>query len=362
MDYKHPSATSAITKMQGILITVLIVLAGGIGGIVLFSSQPSKLDMAKREGGLLVYGNIEGDFAPIQKGFETKYPDLAGHITYKNMGPPDVPNKIIAETKVGNRTADMIFLAYANAQTLQQQGLLMQYKSSELANFKSDFYDKNGEWAGAILLPAGFVYNTQLVKKEELPTTLQGLADAKWKGKEEIHALSAGSLGTHYVASLREVIGQSRYDAFLNGLLKDSQPKANPNLFGVLTDIANGTKASIGGVAFLHDATKQKEQGKTIEFFNPSDIPLMTTISVVAIIKNTKSPYTAQVFEDYVLSTDGQTVIGNIQVRIPARTGVQAKYTLEKLAPNAQIKLFPSPEIASNTRQIADDFKSKGFA
>ena len=114
-------------------------------------------------------------------------------------------------------------------------------------------------------------------------------------------------------------------------------------------------------VAFLHDATKQKEQGKPIEFFSPQDIPLMTTISVVAIIKDTKSPNLAQLFEDYVLSAEGQTVIGNIQVRIPARSGVDAKYTLDKLVPNAKIRIFPTPTVTSNLDQLVDGYKKMGF-
>lgn len=261
---------------------------------------------------------------------------------------------------LGKPTADMIFLAYANAQQLQREKLLVPYKSKELSSFRSEFYDPNGEWAGAILLPVGCVYNTNLVTKSDVPKTLMDLTDAKWKGKEEIHSLVSRSLGTQYVASLKDVVGDQQYQAFLKGLLTGSQPKPNNSLFVPLNDVANG-KASIGIVSFLHDTVKQKETGKPVEFFSPSDVPLMTTLSVVAIIKDTKSPDLAQVFEDYVLSAEGQTAIGNIQVRIPARTGVDAKYTLDKLAPNASIKIFPTPAIQSNIGQAVDDYKKMGF-
>jgi len=351
---------SALTKVQVVIVVALIILAAGGGAFLILTLQtPSRLELAKNEA-LSVYGNIEGDFAPILKGFETKYPELKGKITYTNMGPPEVPNRIISEKKEGKPTADMIFLAYANAQQLQREQLLKPYKSKELSAFKPEFYDPNGEWAGAILLPAGFVYNTNLVGKNDVPKTLMDVTDAKWRGKQEIHSLASRSLGTQYVASLKEVVGDTLYQAFVNGLLQGSQPKANSSLFTVLIDVVDG-KAAIGVVAFLHDSTKQKEQGKPIEFFSPQDIPLMTTLSVVSIIKDTKNPNLAELFEDYVLSAEGQTLVGNIQVRIPARTGVDAKYTLDKLVPNANIKIFPAPAIASNIGQIADDFKKMGF-
>lgn len=391
------SSVSAITKAQAVIVAVVVVIAG-IAGLALVGMQPQqvapqpapkpapqpqqpapapapvpapqpappppdpRIAAAKGESGLLIYSSIDAqDFAPIQTAFEAKYPDLKGKITFLNMRPPEAYSRITSELQGGKPTADMIILSYTTAQQLQKDKLFMPYKSKELSGFNSALYDANGEWASALLLPVGFGYNTQLVKKDDLPKKLLELTNAKWAGKTEIHTLAGGSLGTQYVASLKEVVGDADYNAFLNGLITNVKPKPNTAVSGVSDDIAKG-EVAIGISVYLHDIIRLKEQGAPVDFFLPQGIPLLTVPSAIAIMTNVKSLNTAQLLEDFILSADGQKVIGNISVRFPARSGVTGvKYSAEAAVAGAQVKLFPSPEIAAKSSALAADFKKMGF-
>ena len=200
------SSISAITKAQASIVAVVVVIAG-IAGLALVGMQPQqvapqpapapapkpqqpapapapvpapqpapkppvdpRIEAAKGEGGLLIYSSIDAqDFAPIQTAFEAKYPDLKGKVTFLNMRPPEAYSRITSELQGGKPTADMVILSYTTAQQLQKDKLFKPYKSTELSGFNSALYDPNGEWASALLLPVGFGYNTQLVKKDDLP-------------------------------------------------------------------------------------------------------------------------------------------------------------------------------------------------
>jgi len=382
-----PSSTSAMTKMQAIIVALVIIVAG-VAGLAALSSQVQpaskiqqpiqapaapvpgppqpvmdpRLELAKKESGLLIYGSVDAeDFAPILTAFGVKYPDLKGKIQYLRIGPREIVTRVNSETQAGKPTADMVFMSYTNAHELQRDKFFKPYKSKELSGFKPSLYDPNGEWAAGILLPAGFAYNTQLVKKEDVPRTLDEIASAKWKGKAEIHSLALGTVGTQYMATLRGIVGETKYKGFVDGLLTNVQPKPNVALHDIAQDLANGT-ISMGIIVFMHELTKLKEQGYPVQFFLPSDVPLLATTSTISIMKGVKSPNTAEILEDYILSVEGQTVIGNISVRFPARSGLtDVKYSVEKLAPGAELILFPSVDVAAKSKQFGDEFKKMGF-
>ena len=107
-----PPSISAITKIQAIIVAVVII-AAGIAGLAVLPSQVQpapkvqqpiqapaapgpvppqpvvdpRLDLAKKESGLLIYGSVDAvDFDPIQTAFEGKYPDLKGKIQYLRIG------------------------------------------------------------------------------------------------------------------------------------------------------------------------------------------------------------------------------------------------------------------------------------
>lgn len=386
------SSVSGITKVNAAIIAIIIV-AAGVAGLAFVGMQPQKaapvpppkpeqqypapapapaappkpapdprLETAKGEPGLLIYSSIDAEhFAIVQEAFEKKYPDFKGKITFTNMRPPEVYQRVSSELQGGKPTADMVIVTYESAATLQADQRFKVYKSKELAGFSPGLYDPNGEWASVVLLPVGISYNTQLVKKEDLPKNLLEFTDAKWRGKTAIHTMVGGTLGTQYIASLKGIVGDSNYKSFLDGLLTNVKPKPSTSVSGISADIAKG-EIALGIATYLHETTALKEKGAPIEFYVPSDIPLFVTTSAIAILKTGKSPNLAEILEDYILSAEGQTVIGGISVRIPARSGLTgAKYSVESLVPGAKIQFFPAPDIVKNAKALADEFKKMGF-
>ena len=61
--------------------------------------------------------------------------------------------------------------------------LIAPYQSSERRHLSNDLKDKDGFWTGTYALPTGLGFNTQQIKREEVPKDYQDLLNPKWKGK-----------------------------------------------------------------------------------------------------------------------------------------------------------------------------------
>ena len=97
-------------------------------------------------------------------------------------------NQIIQE---GSRSpADVFYTENSPAlEDLQEKGLLAPVDPTTLAQVSSIYNSPQGDWVGVTARVSVMIYNTDLIKPDELPTSVMQLADPKWNGKL---ALAAG--------------------------------------------------------------------------------------------------------------------------------------------------------------------------
>jgi ABC-type Fe3+ transport system substrate-binding protein len=320
----------------------------------------AKIEGAKRESGtLLIYGSVDfRDIKSLIDAFQARYPFI--RVTYEHMRPPEVYTRVTGEVTAGRPTADLVIVSLTTGLRMAEEGRFLPYISPEAAAYPETFKDKDGLWTAFVLLPIVFVYNTKLVKPEELPKTLEELVDPKWKGKIVMHDITLGTTGTQWLVSLRDYIGESKWNDFIRRLL-DLKPSLDISVSAVAEYVAAG-EYPIGMITNLHDAVRLKIEGAPIDYFLPEGVPILTTVSLIAIIKTTQNVNSAKLFVDFALSQEGQTIIGNVPVRFPARPGVPAAFSLEKvLKPGMKIELYPTTEAFEKARQWADEFKKMGF-
>ncbi|MEM4303065.1 MAG: extracellular solute-binding protein [Candidatus Caldarchaeum sp.] len=319
----------------------------------------AKIDAAKREGGkLVVYGSV--DYVDIKSAidaFQAKYPFI--QVVYEHMRPPEVYTRITGELSANKPTADVVLISHTTGIRLAQEKRYLPYVSHESASYPDIFKDKNGEWTAAVLLPISFAYNTDKVKQP--PATLDQLTDPRWSGKAIMHDITLGTTGTQYLVSLKNVIGETRWSQFLEKLAKNVKPVLDISVSTVAEKVASG-EYHIGLITNLHDVVRLKLQGAPIDYFLPSEVPLLVAFSHIAIINTTKNPNSAKLFADFILSQEGQTIIGNTPVRFPARPNTPAKFSLDKIIPaNVKLTIYPDDEAVAKAREWANKFKEMGF-
>ncbi|MEM2079808.1 MAG: extracellular solute-binding protein, partial [Nitrososphaerota archaeon] len=278
----------------------------------------------------------------------------------EEMRPPEVYTRVTSELAANKPTADIVIISHTTGVRLAAEGRYMPYVSPESKSYPDSLKDKDGLWTAFVLLPISLVYNTKLVKQEELPRTLEELVNPKWKGKVVMHDITLGTVGTQWLVSLKSYVGESRWNEFVNGLL-NLKPVLDIAVSAVAEKVAAG-EYPIGIITNLHDVVRLRLQGAPVDYFLPEGVPLLTSFSHIAIIKTTQNPNSAKLFVDFALSQEGQVIIGNVPVRFPARPGTPADFALEKvLKPGIKIEPYPTQEAVEKARQWADEFKKMGF-
>jgi len=140
------------------------------------------IEGAKKEGRLLWYTALNiNDATMLLKRFEQKYPFIKTEML--RLGGKELLTKILIEAQTGVFRADAIESVGVEGHILKKRGLLGKYMSPEASAYPSSMKDPDGTWVSFFINTHVLVYNTSLVKKEEVPRTYEGLIHPKWAGK-----------------------------------------------------------------------------------------------------------------------------------------------------------------------------------
>ena len=226
-------------------------------------------------------------------------------------------------------------------QYLASKGLLAPVDPSTLANTPSRYNSPDGQWVGVSARVSVMVYNTSLLKADQLPTSVMELADPKWSGRiahrrerdglpadRDHHrpdlrrgggaALARGGQGERREPRLpeqrdRHVRGQPRA-----GRAGHHQP--------VLLVPRAGRRSGPGG---LHSA---------IAYFAPHDVGYVVDVSGAGILKSSTHQQEAQRFLAFLTSAQGQEIIAHSDsFEYPIASGVttaQPETPFDQLQPN----------------------------
>ncbi len=141
---------------------------------------------ARKEQKLVLYTNIAvPDIEKISADFDRRY---GIKITVWRAGPDKVLQRILREAKADRFAFDAVHISTPEMEILHREHLLQQVKSPHLNDLIPDAVPPHKEWAASFLSVWVQAYNTDQVKKDQLPKTYQDLLDPRWKGKLGIEA------------------------------------------------------------------------------------------------------------------------------------------------------------------------------
>lgn len=307
---------------------------------------------------LVIYSTTDPEeFKLWQEGFNKKYPGVK--IEYFTGRPGDIYTKITTEKSAGQRTADVVMITLPLQLRLLSDGLLEIYKTPEAAAYPSIFKDPDGYWTAVILLPMVQVYNTEKVSATELPKTIDDLVAPKWSGRTVIHDITLGTTGTEYLATLKEAMGEAKWRSYIERLATNVKPMRHASVSGGMSTVASGER-HIGLSVYMHDFLSNKNRGAQVSILKVEGLPILTSVVPASLVKGVEHPVAAKLFIDFILSADGQKVVGNTEVRIAARPGVDAKYTLSTVLPGTRVEdliMFPNKDTRENVASYTNLFK-----
>jgi len=255
---------------------------------------------ARKEGSLTVYSsaNVE-DMAVLTAAFEKKY---GVKVRVWRASSEQVVQRGVTEARGGRFDADIFETGGAAMESLHREKLLREVKSPVLADLNPAALTPHGEWTGTRFNIFVAAYNTQLVKKDELPKSYDDLLNPKWKGKLGIEADDSDWFG-----ALLDQIGEERglklfHDiAAANGI---SVRKGHT----LLANLIISGEVPLAITTYVYRVAQLKKSGAPVDWFTIP--PVLARFEGVGVARRSAHPNAAILFFDFML-TDGQELLRN---------------------------------------------------
>jgi iron(III) transport system substrate-binding protein len=268
--------------------------------------------------------------------FEKEYPSIT--VAVRSDDEDTFDAQIVQE---GSRSpADVFYSENSPAlEYLQQRGLLAKVDPSTLAKTPARFNSPQGNWVGVSARVSVLIYNRSLIKKRDLPTTVMGLADPKYKGEL---AFAAGETDFQpIVTSVLQAYGTAATLKWLNGIKSNASAHVYPDNETIANEVNRGAVA-FGVVNQYYWYRMRAEIGASnmrslITYFAPHDPGYVIDVSGAGVLKSSTHQLAAQKFLGFLVSRRGQEIIAHsISFEYPVASGVttaQPETPFSALAP-----------------------------
>jgi iron(III) transport system substrate-binding protein len=256
------------------------------------------LDGAKREGELTLYSSMQLEsIAPLQKAFEDKYGIKLR--VWRGSG-KDILRRAVTEARANRTDLDIAETDGFALEALHREGLVQAVHSPYLADLIPEAVPPQGQWVATRISIFTGVYNTNLIKKADLPTSYQDLLKPAFKGALGIEAddydwfgMVVGLLGEEPALRLfRDIVAR-------NGM---SVRKGHT----LLTNLVAAGEVPIGLTVFMQNADVARKAGGPVDWFLIP--PTIARPNAIALARRAPHPHAAVLFYDFMLS-DGQQIM-----------------------------------------------------
>jgi iron(III) transport system substrate-binding protein len=284
---------------------------------------------------LVVYsGRSETLIGPVLKKFQEKT-GIQLDVRYNKTAA--LATQVLAEGK--ETPADvMLFQESGYLEVLSKAKLLQQLDTKLLKQVSPHFQDQNGYWIGTSGRARVLVYNTNNVKKEELPKSLKDLTEHKWQGRMG-WAPENASFQAH-VSALQHLWNQNKTETWLKAV-KAQNPVTYANNAAQVKAVASGEIAAAWVNHYYLHQLKQQDPSLTAanyHFQTPHDAGNILMIAGAAIHKESKNTEQAKQLLNYLVSEPTQTYFAQETFEYPTRTGIPAH---KDVTPINQLNLAP---------------------
>jgi iron(III) transport system substrate-binding protein len=274
---------------------------------------------AKKEGSLTWYTSITpADSAQLIKKFESKY---GIKVTVWRSGDDNVLQRVIAETNAKTYKADVAQIQTSDMEALVHEKLLLPINSSTFSDLVPGAVPKHREWAMAQITLFVMAYNTNLVKKEDLPHSFKDLLDPKWKGKLGIEGTDNDWLYT--IAD--NLGGDAGYKLFRQ--IKQTNGLSVRTGHSLLANLVAAGEVPLALTVYQYKAVQLKRGGAPIDWFTMD--PVVAYATGLGILNHAGHPNAALLFYDFMLN-DGQAVMASID-NVPSNTKIASPLKTAKI-------------------------------
>lgn len=326
------------------------ILAGAAALAIAAQAQaasPELVAAAEAEGKVVWYTTMIVDQAvrPLVAAFQAKYPKIT--VEFSRAGSGDTALKIINESQAGRMMGD-VFDGTATFASVMPAGAVEPYVPDSAAAYPDEFKDPDGYWHALNFYFLTAAYNTDQVRPEEAPKTFDDLLDPKWKDQMVWSVVPEPVAAPGFVGNALLTMGEDAGMAYLDKLAGQGITNMTSSQRTVLDRVIVGD-FPVGLMVFNHHVAISKAKGAPIEWVRLE--PLVSSASLLGLIKGGPNPNAGKLLIDFLLSKEGQEALAATKY-LPSHPDVPA---LEpSLLPNGPEPFkvrFMSPKVVAENLQ-----------
>ncbi|HEY4074003.1 MAG TPA: extracellular solute-binding protein [Herbaspirillum sp.] len=277
--------------------------------------QQLLVEEAKKEGSLVFYTTIPSDLVgQLVEPFEKKY---GIKVVVWRTRDDLVLQRVIMESRSDKHMVDVINIPTVSLEALRRENLLQEIRSPYQKDLLPSVVPAHHEWASISVSVRVQAYNTNAIRKEDLPKNYHDLLSPKWKGKLGIEANSH-----EWVSSVIKDMGQTEGVKFFSDLAGNGLSTRSG--YPLLTKLVATGDVPMALTVLPHSVEEQKKLGAPIDWFVIKE-PAIGTPGGVAVPKKVPHPYAALLFYDFMISPEGQSLIVKIGY-IPTNQKVESPF------------------------------------
>ena len=271
---------------------------------------------AKKEGSLTMYTTFaEKDQPTLIKPFEAKY---GVKVNIWRAGTDKVLQRTLAEAAARKYDVDVIHFGSPEMEALSREKILQAVNSPVHKDLQPGSVPAHREWAATLLSVWVQVYNTNLIKKSDLPRTYADLLDPRWKGKLGIEAKNQD-----WFASVVDVMGGGEKGLkFFRDLVARNgiSPRTGHTL---LNNMVIAGEVPLALTVYNYMPEQAKKKGAPIDWFALE--PAVARSNAIGVARRAPHPNAALLFYEYMLGEGQQYLVkmdyvpSNVQAPSPLR-------------------------------------------
>ena len=211
----------------------------------------------------------------------------------------------------------------ANTVKLKENGVLEAYRSAAAEGIPAALKDPDGYWTGFAARARVLIINTDLVKPDEMPSSMWDLADPKWKGKVCMARPRTGTTAAH--ASALYTLDEAQADEYFRKLVDNDLVWLTGNAH-CMREVSAGRFAF--GWTDTDDFNVARLQGRPVAMVYPDkaddQVGVMYIPNSLMLIKGGPNPDGGRALIDWLLRPEIEEMLAHsATAQIPVRAGVK---------------------------------------
>ncbi|HET7364199.1 MAG TPA: extracellular solute-binding protein [Burkholderiales bacterium] len=257
------------------------------------------LPLAQKEGALTLYTSFaEKDLPPLLGAFEKRY---GIKVRLWRSASENVLQRTVAEAAAGRHDVDAVHTSAIEMEALYRESILQPVAPPHGARLLEGALRPHRGWIATYLSFWVQAYNTNLIRKEDLPRRFEDLLDPRWKGKLGIEARVPD-----WYSALVTDMGEEKGIRFFRELVANNgiSVRGGHTLLNNLV-IAGDVPLALTMYQYIVEGAKRK--GAPVDWIVLE--PAIGRMSGVGVARHAAHPNAALLFYEFMLSPQAQQLL-----------------------------------------------------